>query len=423
MSAHGDGRRRQRAATTVIAAIVAAGAAIVARQAWSPGPLSRPEAVARAQALADLGRRMFLDPSISASGRLACATCHDPAHAFAPAGDRAVQLGGPDMREAGHRAVPSLMYLQAAPPFTEHYFESGDDGDGSADNGPTGGLGWDGRADRARDQARVPLLSPYEMANGSAAGLANRLAHGPYAADLERWFGSEVFAEPERVLTAVGTALEAYQEDVATFAPYSSQYDAYLAGRATLSPPEERGLAAFEDPARGNCARCHPSRPSPIGLPPQFTDYGFAALGVPRNPTIPANADPTFFDLGLCGPDRIDLAQHASDCGRFATPTLRNVATRRVFFHNGVFDSLTEVVEFYAARDVEPARWYPRDAHGRVMTFNDLPARYWPNVETDSPFGEVAGGERRLSPQDVADIVAFLETLTDRGIAHGAPRR
>ena len=71
-----------------------------------------------------------------------------------------VQLGGKDMQQPGMRAVPSLKYLQAVPQFTEHYFESDDEGDDSIDNGPTGGLTWDGRVDRGRDQARIPLCRP-----------------------------------------------------------------------------------------------------------------------------------------------------------------------------------------------------------------------------------------------------------------------
>ena len=67
------------------------------------------------------------------------------------------------MRQMGFRAAPGLRYLQVVPPFTEHYFDS-DGPDPSLDNGPTGGLAWDGRVDRGRDQARIPLLSSYEMA-------------------------------------------------------------------------------------------------------------------------------------------------------------------------------------------------------------------------------------------------------------------
>ena len=62
----------------------------------------------------------------------------------------------------------------------------------------------------------------------------------------------------------------------------------------------------------------------------------YHALGVPRNPRIPANADPAFFDLGLCGPRRERVADD-SLCGAFKVPTLRNVARRRSFMHNGFF--------------------------------------------------------------------------------------
>src|SRR3984957_11601878 len=134
----------------VFAAAARAGAGAGAR-AGDPG-LTRPQAYERAAQLEVLGRRLFADPSLSASGRMACATCHDPAHAFGSPNALAVQFGGADMKQPGLRAVPSLKYLQVVPQFTEHYFESEDEGDDSIDNGPTGGLTWDGRVDRDRDQ-------------------------------------------------------------------------------------------------------------------------------------------------------------------------------------------------------------------------------------------------------------------------------
>ena len=140
--------------------------------------LTRPQAYARAAQLEALGRELFADPSLSASGRMACATCHDPQHAFGPPNALAVQLGGKDMQQPGLRAVPSLKYLQVVPQFTEHYFESDDEGDDSVDNGPTGGLTWDGRVDRGRDQARIPLLSPFEMANTDAGDGRRRVRDG-----------------------------------------------------------------------------------------------------------------------------------------------------------------------------------------------------------------------------------------------------
>jgi cytochrome c peroxidase len=375
--------------------------------------LSRPQAAARARALASVGRRMFVDPALSASGRMSCASCHSPAHAFGPPNAEPVQRGGPSMQAPGVRAVPSLRYLQVAPAFIEHYFESEEEGDESVDAGPTGGLNWDGRVDRGRNQVRIPLFSPFEMASHGPSAVVDAVARAPYAADLRALFGPDVFANDETAMRSIGEAFEAYEQTPDEFYPYTSKYDAVLRGEATLTPREERGRELFEDPAKGDCARCHFSQLGRNHELPQFTDYSLVAIGVPRNPAIPANADPKYYDLGMCGPLRTDLAGRAEYCGRFMTPTLRNAATRQVFFHNGVFHSLREVVEFYAERDTNPAKWYPRGPDGQVKKFDDLPVRYQGNVDMDPPFGGRPGDPPALTPDEVDDIVAFIGTLTD----------
>jgi cytochrome c peroxidase len=387
------------------------GASISAR--GNDGGLTRSEAYARAAELEALGRALFADPSLSASGRMACDTCHDPQHAFGPSNALAVQLGGKDMRQPGIRAAPSLKYLQADPQFTEHYFESEDEGDDSIDNGPTGGLTWDGRVDRGRDQARIPLLSPFEMANTDAAAVIENVRGGARAAALRKIAGPKIFDDPEKAFAIVAEALEVYQENFREFYPYTSKYDAYLSGGATLTGQEMRGLSLFNDPAKGNCGNCHRSARGRDGTPPQFTDYGLIALGVPRNPAISANADPNFFDLGACGPLRTDLAQHNDYCGRFLTPTLRNVALRQTFFHNGKVHSLREAIAFYVERDTDPAKWYPRDAAGHVQKFDDLPQAYRDNVNMEPPFGGKPGDPPALTPSEIDDVIAFLNTLTD----------
>jgi len=144
-----------------------------------------------------------------------------------------------------------------------------------------------------------------------------------------------------------------------------------------------------------------------------FTDSGFVALGVPRNNEIPANDDPNHFDLGACGPDRKDLASRPEFCGLFKAPTLRNVASRKAFYHNGVFHSLEDAVAFYASRDTNPARWYPVGTDGKVRKFDDLPLEYRDNINFEPPFGRHPGEAPAMSAQDIADIVAFLRTLTD----------
>lgn len=317
------------------------------------------------------------------------------------------------MADPGVRAVPSLKYLQAVPQFTEHFFDSEDEADESIDNGPTGGLTWDGRVDRGSGQARIPLLSPFEMGNASAEDVVHRALAAGYGPRLAAIYGRDVAEDPKAVFHGVLKALEVYEQSWQAFYPYSSKYDAYLAGKAALTPEEARGLKLFEDPEKGNCASCHISEPANDGEPPQFTDYGLIALAVPRNPEIPANADPAYYDLGLCGPLRTDFLGRADYCGLFRTPSLRNVATRKVFFHNGVFHSLKEAVTFYATRDTDPAHWYPKRPDGTVAIYNDLPARYHANINMDPPFGGKPGEAPRLTEPEIDAIVTFLNTLTD----------
>lgn len=362
-------------------------------------------------ALTELGRALFFDPTLSASGRTSCASCHDPAHAFGPPDQRPVQLAGADGRTEGTRAVPSLRYLQTLPPFSEHFFDN--DGDDSVDAGPTGGYTWDGRAGSAHEQARLPLLSPAEMANPSPAAVVASIRRGPQAGRLRAVFGPTVLDDDTRAFDAVLLALEVFQQSPRDFHPYSSRYDEFLRGRAALSAQELRGLALFDDPAKGNCAACHRSAPTADGAFPLFTDFGHIALGVPRNTALAVNADPAAFDLGLCGPWRTDLRNHDAYCGRFRTPGLRNVALRRVFFHNGRYTSLEEVLRFYARRDTHPEEFYPRDGTGTVRRFDDLPSQWHANVNTEPPFGRRPGDAAALDDAEIADIIAFLKTLTD----------
>ena len=364
----------------------------------------------KARTLSELGRILFFDPSLSASGTLACASCHDPASHFGPPNALSVQHGGARRDRAGLRAAQSLMYTQTVPPFTEHY--SDDEDDDSIDQGPAGGRTWDGRAQSAHEQALEPLLSPLEMANPDQHAIAARLRRAAYFERFAAAFGKRGLDDDARLVRAALMALETFQQEPALFYPYTSKYDAWLRHRAQLSAQEARGLAVFNDPTKGNCASCHLSGITESGLP-QFTDYGYAALGVPRNRALPANRDPHYFDLGLCGPLRRDLAERQEYCGMFRTPSLRNVATRRVFFHNGVYHRLLDVLEFYAARDTDPGRFYPRGSDGKPQKFDDLPQATQANVDRLPPFGRRLGEAPALDAQDVKDLLAFLETLTD----------
>jgi cytochrome c peroxidase len=360
-------------------------------------------------AMTELGRRLFFDPQLSASGQMSCATCHDPAFAYGPPNDRSTQLGGVDMKSVGLRAAPALRYLQTVPPFAEHHFDEGVDD--SVDRGPTGGHTWDGRADTTHDQARLPLTSKFEMANADVDSVVARVAHGDLAGQFRAVFGDDVFSDSVRGSTALLLCLEVFQQSPTDFYPYRSRYDAYLRKQLELEPAELRGLELFNDPKKGNCASCHPSQITHDGFP-SFTDFGFNALGVPRNRAIPANDDPAFYDLGLCGPIRTDLSRHKEYCGEFRVPSLRNITLRRSFFHNGVFHRLVQALEFYAERDTNPGKWYDR-VDGRVAPFNDLPVAFQKNINHEGPFGGAPGGKPTLGKADIRDLIAFLETLTD----------
>jgi cytochrome c peroxidase len=357
--------------------------------------------VAALSAQAELGEKIFNDASLSASGRQSCATCHSPTNAHSPANALAVQLGGTLLDQQGRRAAPSIDYLSFNAAFR---FES--------DGTPTGGFFWDGRATSLQDQAAGPFLSEFEMANTSEADVIAKLALASYADEFRAAFGADIFSRPDDAFDRLTLALQQYQREDTDFRPFSSKYDAFLRGKVALSDQEMRGLALFNNPSKGNCQACHPSAKAADGSFPLFTDFSFDNLGVPRNPAIARNDDPAYFDLGLC--ERAELSARTDLCGAFKVPSLRNVARRQAFFHNGRFGTLKDALTFYVQRDTNPEKWYPLNADGTVRKFDDLPPQYVANVNTvEAPYNRVLGGAPALSDAEIDDVIAFLTTLSD----------
>ncbi len=406
-----------------------------------PIQLVRPVPPARFSLMAGLGRQIFLDASLSASGRLSCASCHDPSNHYGPPTGGPVVYGGLGMHSPGVRAVPTLTYLDfqqnfhigpdpagdsdaALPPLPQlaaaaktvsRATKTAQDTAQSAANiVPAGGLFWDGRADTLQQQAMGPLTSIYEMDGGSPQTIAARMRAAPYAGTMKQLFGDSIFSDPPLAVSEALFAVARYQIENQDFHSFTSKYDYWLEGKARLTPAEMRGYILFNDPGKGDCAACHLDQPTPDHRPPLFTDTQYEALGIPRNPAIPANKNPDYYDLGLCGPYRTDLESETQYCGMFLTPTLRNAAGRGVFFHNGYYHDLHDAVEFYNLRDVLPGKIYPTGADGQVEMFNDLPKRYRNNIDhTDPPLNRKPGGRAALTTAEVDDIVAFLRTLTD----------
>lgn len=352
-----------------------------------------------------VGQSIFFDPNLSEPKGTSCASCHDSALAFA--GDNGSTTGvarGSRPAHFARRNAPSLRYLKYVPPF---HFALEDDDD--VTESPFGGLGWSGRADTIAEFVRLPLFDADEMNNKSEAELFAKLRAATYAADLAREYPGSMGA-PGSALHALGEAVQAFLTSGA-MSPFTSRFDDFLRHRTQLSPLEMKGLAAFEDRTKGACNQCH--RMNGHATRPEsslFTSYSYDAVGVPRNRTLAANADAKHYDLGLC--ERKGESAPSSEakwCGFFRIPSLRNVALRKRFMHNGAFASLREVVAFYATRGTDPDHWY---AHGEE--FDDLPARYRDNVNILSfPYNRREGDRPALDDDDIDAIVAFLGTLTD----------
>jgi cytochrome c peroxidase len=355
-----------------------------------------------------LGQFLFFDENLSTPAGQSCATCHAPEVGFTgPDSDinatQAVYPGAVHKR-AGNRKPPTAAYGGDSPlleydPVEEVFI---------------GGMFWDGRAtgwtlgDPLAEQAQGPFLNPLEQNNPNALVVCFKVAKSEYAHLYE-----EVFGEPLNFLNVAQT-YENLARAIAAFErseevnPFTSKYDYYLAGMVDLTPEEQLGLELFEDPAKGNCAACHPSQPGPGGEPPLFTDFTYDNLGVPRNPDNPFYSMPrkwnpmgaAWIDPGLGGflatvPEWAHLAE--DNLGKHKVPTLRNVDLRpypefvKAFGHNGFFKSLEEITHFYNTRDVEP----------------------WPEPEVLENMNTEELGDLGLTAAEEQAIVTFLRTLSD----------
>ncbi len=426
-----------------------------------PGPSS--PAAAGPSAAAAVGKLLFADVTLSASGQQSCQTCHDPAHALAAPDGQAVPLGGPAMNLPGFRNAPSLMYLSFTPAFA------------LVGGTPTGGFFRDGRASSLAIQAQQPFLGGFEMANRDEAEVLERLRARPYVSHFTAVYGDAILNDPVATLRAIGEAIAAYETEDDEFHPFTSKYDHWLAGKATLTDQESRGLALFNNPGKGNCTACHPSQRQLYSEHALFTDFTYDAVGVPRNGDIAANAAVprgpvddslltdvpaqsglpngsayAYYDLGLCGPfqppandplPRPDFQSVPSLCGRFKVPTLRNVALTAPYFHNGVFKTLRQVIRWYVTRDIavnpdnnpdpQPnpyvaagSFYLAADGSADSLLYNDLPQAFVANVNVGevpyTPPVRDGGQAPTLDDDEIDAVVAFLCTLTD-GFDPAAP--
>ncbi len=332
--------------------------------------------------LSELGRRIFFDTSLSNPGGQACASCHAPANGFTDPSHFAVSPGVVTGL-FGNRNAPTIAYAKYTPAM---FFDN-------EDSSWVGGLFLDGRVNSLSEQAGKPFLNPLEMGNTSVEMLVNKFKASTNYGYYMAMFG--VISDPKTAFDNITRALAAY-ENVDSLSPFTSKFDYYLKGQAQLTDLEFRGMQIFKDTAKGKCANCHNIEPDDETGQILFTDFTYINDGVPANPsnpfyTMPSQYNPDgrlYVDKGLGG-----FLKNPAYYGMFRTSTLRNIALTAPYFHNGVFNTLEEVVHFYNVRDV------PGSGIAR--------AEYLPTVDS------IETGNLRLTADEETALVAFLKTLTD----------
>jgi cytochrome c peroxidase len=350
-----------------------------------------------------LGRMLFNDTALSEPAGQSCASCHDANFAATDPDQWTPTSQGVNPKLFGSRNTPTAMYAAFSPAF--HF---------DAEEGLyEGGQFLDGRAATLEEQAKGPFLNPLEMANTSRQQVVDKVRAAKYARLFKRVYGQDVFDDTDQAYDKIADAIAAFERTRA-FNKFTSKFDAYLAGKVTLTAQEARGLELFEAEDKGNCAACHPVTPDTdenSNAPPLLTDFTYDNLGVPKNPNNQFykmkkafNPDGRkFVDRGLG--HTVGLA---SEDGKFKVPTLRNVALTAPYMHNGYFTTLKGVVDFYNSRDVKPV--CPQEF---VSDEQAIKKSCWPRPEVAENVNSDELGNLGLTEQEVDDIVAFMGTLTD----------
>ena len=432
---------------------------------------------AAAQALTpneQLGRSIFFDQQLSLRMNQSCADCHDPkvggTGSIGGINRKGAVYAGSIRQAFGARKPPATAYATPAPVL--HYVI--EDGEALF----VGGNFWDGRAtgeklgNPAADQAQGPFLNPVEQALPDPACVVYRVCNpanpGRYPVSFEVVWGAGAcaidwplnvnatcaagdmvdLAAPERdkvdvAYDQIGLSVAAFEAS-AEVNQYSSKYDAYVAGQATLTAQEALGLSLFDEKAK--CSACHVLDAQSDGQPALLTDYTYDNVGTPKNPDNPFyNVDADFVDTGLGGfletrPEYAGFA--AANLGKHKVPTLRNVALRpgkgnkkggmkgammggkkgamkggrnggnkglpKAYTHNGYFKTLAGLVNFYNTRDVKPACPDPL-----TREKDALAQGCWPAPELSDNLNADELGNLGLTAAEEAAIVAFLGTLSD----------
>ncbi len=232
-----------------------------------------------------------------------------------------------------------------------------------------------------------------------------------YADLFKSIFGPDALNDVDVAYDCISQAIAAY-ESSPEVNPFTSKFDYWMAGQAEFSEAESRGYLLFTDRTMmgAKCVNCHAVSIDEAQTPSLFTNFGHQNLGTPRNPDLPFYSLPrplnpdgvNYVDRGLGNVLRNDDYPEevaAMEDGKVKIPSLRNCAVTAPYEHNGVFQTLREVVMFNNTRDVPGAGWGAPEVAENVH-------RHMPPMPRT--FGQLG-----LTDSQVDDIVAFLLTLTD----------
>jgi len=300
----------------------------------------------------ELGKMLFYDPILSSNNERACASCHNPDKAFTDGKKKSIAF---DFAGTIQRNAPTLVNAV----FAERYF-------------------YDLRADDLQSQVDHVVFDHKEFNTGYFE-IFDKLRKSEEYLKLFKACYPEMKDEDLINGYTLRTSVAAF---VASLYSFDAPFDQYMRGEQEIDKEVIDGFNVFM--GKGQCGTCH-FPPTFNGLvPPNFQESESEVLGVPMtNDTINPKIDP---DIGRANGktlEAVDIYKHA-----FKTTTVRNAAITAPYMHNGVYETLEEVMDFYNKGG----------GHGLGL---DVPNQTLPTDPLE------------LSDQEINNLVAFVESLTD----------
>ncbi len=293
--------------------------------------------VSRINSKVELGEKLFFDPILSLDNSISCASCHQPQFAFAD--NKAFSIGVND--SIGSRNTPSVMNMLSR----SFFFH-------------------DGRAASLEEQAIGPVENPLEM-NLSFDEAVNRLNRNP---EYLKLFKKIYKSEPNK--DNITNALAEFQRSLESDG--SAPHDLFVNGvdQNAMSASQQRGRKLFLD-EKSKCFECH--------FGPDFTGDEFRNIGL-------------FDGENLNDKGRFDFTKKKEDIGKFKVPGLRNVALTAPYMHNGMFQTLEEVIDYYS----NPYDFVKKPINMDTLMLKPL----------------------NFTKEEKTDLVNFLHSLTDQEIPY-----